>query len=96
MWFETFRTVKFPARMTYPYRFCVVWAIRTRHEDAEYTQELYFMWEAVRMILGSNLCLSGDLWWCSTWSWVRIFVFLVNGGVVHGRGVETLGGQWCV
>jgi hypothetical protein len=28
---------------------------------------------------------------CSAWSWVRIFVYLgVNGGVVHGRGFESV------
>jgi hypothetical protein len=33
------------------------------------------------------------------WSWVRMFVILgVNGGVVHGRGFESLtfwGPLWC-
>jgi hypothetical protein len=39
----------------------------------------------------SNLCLFGGQWWCSAWSWVRIFNFLdVNGDVVHGRGFESL------
>jgi hypothetical protein len=34
---------------------------------------------------------SGDQWWCSAGSWVRIFDFLgVNGGVVHGCGFESL------
>jgi hypothetical protein len=43
------------------------------------------------MVLGSNLCLFRGQWWCSAWSWVRIFVFFgVNGGVVHGRGFESL------
>jgi hypothetical protein len=33
----------------------------------------------------------GGQWWCSAWSWVRIFDFLgVNGGVVHGRGFESM------
>jgi hypothetical protein len=32
----------------------------------------------------------GGQWWCSAWSWVRIFDFLgVNGGVVHGPGFES-------
>jgi hypothetical protein len=32
------------------------------------------------MVVGSNLCLFRGPWWCSAWSWVRIFVFLgVNG-----------------
>jgi hypothetical protein len=72
----------------------------------ESMQELYFMREAVHMILGSNPCLSGDQWWCSAWSWVRnfggqwwcsawswdrILEFLgVNGGVVHGLGIKSL------
>jgi hypothetical protein len=45
----------------------------------------------VCMVMGSNLCLFGVNPWCSAWSCVRIFVFLgVNGGVVHGRGFESL------
>jgi hypothetical protein len=27
------------------------------------------------MVLGSNLRLFGGQWWCSAWSWVRIFDF---------------------
>jgi hypothetical protein len=43
------------------------------------------------MVVCSNVCLFGSQWWCSAWSWVRIFDFLdVNGGVVHGRGFEYL------
>jgi hypothetical protein len=32
-------------------------------------------------------------WWCSAWSSVRmnLCLFGVNGGVVHGRGFESLG-----
>jgi hypothetical protein len=62
--------------------FCVVWAISDMafgygiYARIVFHAELYFMREAVRMIWGSNLCLSGDQWWCSAWSWVRIFVFL--------------------
>jgi hypothetical protein len=42
-------------------------------------------------VVGSNLCLfGGHQWWCSAWSWVRIGLFGVNGGVVHGRGFESL------
>jgi hypothetical protein len=51
-------------------------------------------------VVGSNLCLfGGHQWWCSAWSWVRIFDILgVNGGVVHGRGLESdfLGGLMVV
>jgi hypothetical protein len=41
----------------------------------------------------------GHQWWCSAWSWVRIFVLLgsnifdilgVNSGIVHGREFESL------
>jgi hypothetical protein len=43
------------------------------------------------MVVGSNICLFRGPLWCSAWSWVRIFVFLgVHGGVVHGRGFESL------
>jgi hypothetical protein len=40
-------------------------------------------------------CLFGGYQWCSAWSWVRIFVMFVfsgviNGGVVHVRGFESL------
>jgi hypothetical protein len=48
------------------------------------------------MVVVSNICLFRGQW-CSAWSCVRIFVFWgVNGGVVHGRGFESLifGGQW--
>jgi hypothetical protein len=41
----------------------------------------------------------GGQWWCSAWSLVRIFDFVgVDGGVVHGRGLEflTLGGSMVV
>jgi hypothetical protein len=31
-------------------------------------------------------------WWCSAWSWVRMFVFLGPSAVVHGCGLESLGG----
>jgi hypothetical protein len=46
------------------------------------------------MVMGSNLSFGGQ-WWCSAWSWVRIFDILgsgqsLNGGVVHGRGFESL------
>jgi hypothetical protein len=38
-------------------------------------------------------------WWCSAWSWVRIFDFVgVNVCVVHGRGFQSLtfcGQWWC-
>jgi hypothetical protein len=38
-----------------------------------------------------SLLLFGDQWWCSAWSWAQIFeVWAVNGGVVHGRGFESL------
>jgi hypothetical protein len=38
-----------------------------------------------------SLSFRSHQWWCSAWSWVRIFDFLgVNGGVVHGRGFESL------
>jgi hypothetical protein len=33
----------------------------------------------------------GGQWWCSAWSWVRIFDILgINDGVAHGRWFESL------
>jgi hypothetical protein len=42
----------------------------------------------------------GGQWWCSAWSWIRIFDFVgVNGGVVHvvGSNLCLFGGHqwWC-
>jgi hypothetical protein len=47
------------------------------------------------MVVGLNICLFGGHQWCSAWSWVRIFVMfffsgVINGGVMHGLGLEFL------
>jgi hypothetical protein len=51
------------------------------------------------MVMGSNRSFRAHQWWCSAWSWVRLFVFWgINGCVVHGRGFESLtfwGQWWC-
>jgi hypothetical protein len=49
------------------------------------------------MVVDSNHLLLGQ-WWCSAWSWVRIFDLGVNGGecMAEGSNLGLFGGQlWC-
>jgi hypothetical protein len=45
------------------------------------------VWCIVHGLGFESLSFRAHQWWCSTWSWVRIFDFVgVNGGVAHVVG----------